>query len=160
MSAETGHGPVADTKITKVTKTTNSYLLWVIFVAFVIFVPASRPWPVAAQAPQAAQPPTQAQQRPVFRGGTHFVGGDAYPVRDGRIVEGLKPEDFEIFEDGKRQTIESFDFVKFDSFTPEAERREPRSQQEGFDMAADPRNRVFVIVVDLPRTGPANGGVN
>src|SRR4051812_19937908 len=88
------------------TKNPNTYSLLAIFVALVI-VAASRPWPVAAQAPQAAQPPTQAQQRPVFRGGTHFVRVDAYPAQDGRIVEGLKPEDFEIFEDGKRQTIES-----------------------------------------------------
>src|SRR3954467_307718 len=128
MSAETGHGPVADTKITKVTKTTNTYLLWVIFVAFVIFVPASRPWPVSAQAPQVSQPPTQAQQRPVFRGGTHFVRVDAYPTLNGRIAEGLKPEDFEVLEDGKPQAIESFDFITFDTFTPAAELRDPINQ--------------------------------
>ena len=69
--------------------------------------------------------------------------------KDGKIVEGLKPGDFEVFEDGKPQAIESFDFVRFDTFTPEAERREPNSQREGFDKAADPRYRVFVIVVDM-----------
>lgn len=94
-------------------------------------------------------PQTQAQQRPVFRGGTHFVRVDAYPVQNGKIVEGLQPEDFEILEDGKPQTVESLDFVRFDTFTPEAERYEPRTQREGFDMAADPRNRVFVIFIDL-----------
>jgi len=46
-------------------------------------------------------PPTAAEQRPLFRGGTHFVRVDAYPIQDGKIVEGLKAEDFEIFEDGK-----------------------------------------------------------
>src|SRR3954468_13156103 len=120
------------------TKNPNTYSLLAIFVALVIFVAASRPWPVAAQAPQAAQPPTQAQQRPVFRGGTHFVRVDAYPAQDGRIVEGLKPEDFEILEDGKPQAIESLDFIRFDTFTPEAERRDPASQREGFDLAGDP----------------------
>ena len=70
-------------------------------------------------------------------------------MQDGKIVEGLEPEDFEILEDGKPQQIESFDFVKFDTFTPEAERRDPRSQRQGFDIAADPRYRVFVIVVDM-----------
>jgi VWFA-related protein len=124
-------------------------LVFVFFVIFVFFVPP--PWRVSPRAQQASSPPaTQAQQRPVFRGGTHFVRVDAYPVKDGRIVEGLQAGDFEIHEDGKPQTIESFDFVRFDTFTPEAIRVEPRSQQEGFDMAADPRNRVFVIVVDLP----------
>jgi VWFA-related protein len=113
--------------------------------------------PLAAQSTQPP-PSTQAQQRPVFRGGTHFVRVDAYPVKDGRIVEGLQAGDFEIHEDGKPQAIESFDFVRFDTFTPEALRVEPRTQREGFDMAADPRNRVFVIVVDLPAV-PMGAGV-
>ena len=74
---------------------------------------------------QQSPPPTAAQQRPVFRGGTHFVRVDAYPVEDGKIVEGLEAaEDFEILEDGKPQKIDSFDFVKFETFTPDAERRE------------------------------------
>jgi VWFA-related protein len=85
----------------------------------------------------------------VFRGGTHFVRVDAYPTQDGKIVEGLKPEDFEILEDGKPQTIESFDFLKFDTFTPDAERHDPSSQRAGFDMAADPRYRLFVVYVDM-----------
>ena len=102
-----------------------------------------------AAAPAGQPPLSQAQQRPVFRGGTHFVRVDAYPVEDGKIVEGLTPADFEVLEDGKPQTIESFDFVKFDTFTPEAERRDPSTQREGFDLAADPRYRVFVIFVDM-----------
>ena len=102
-------------------------------------------------------PPTAAQQRPVFRGGTHFVRVDAYPTQDGRIVEGLQAEDFEILEDGKPQKIESFDFIKFETFTPDVERRDPSSQRAGFDQAADPRYRVFVIFVDMlfsSETGP------
>jgi VWFA-related protein len=104
------------------------------------------------QAPQVQIPQTQtqAQQRPVFRGGTRFVRVDAYPTsKDGRIVEGLKPEDFEITEDGKPQTVDSLDFIRFDTFTPETERRNPSSQREGFELAADPRYRVFVIFVDM-----------
>jgi len=102
----------------------------------------------ATQQPPAP-PPTAAEQRPLFRGGTHFVRVDAYPIQDGKIVEGLKAEDFEILEDGKPQKVESLDFISFDTFTPEAARRDPSSQREGFDMAADPRYRVFVIFVDL-----------
>ena len=146
--SDTAHGSLAATKITKVTKTTDDYWLFVVFVVFVIFVTGLRPWPVSLIAQQQQQP-TQAQQRPVFRGGTHFVRVDAYPTLNGRIVEGLKPEDFEVFEDGKPQAIESFDYVTFETFTPEAERREPRTQQEGFDLAADPRYRLFVVYVDL-----------
>jgi VWFA-related protein len=107
--------------------------------------------PLFAQQPPA---PMEAQQRPVFRGGTHFVRVDAYPTTsDGKIVEHLRAEDFEIFEDGKPQAVESFDFVKFETFNPVIERRDPRSQQEGFDMAADPRYRVFVIVVNINSSG-------
>ena len=105
---------------------------------------------VAAQQPP---PPTAAQQRPVFRGGTHFVRVDAYPSQDGKIIEGLGADDFEIFEDGKPQKIESFDFLKFETFTPGAERREIRSQSDGFDLAADPHYRVFVIAVDMVFSG-------
>jgi VWFA-related protein len=112
----------------------------------------------AAATQNPAQLPTQAQQRPVFRGGTRFVRVDAYPVaNDGRIVEGLKAGDFEILEDGKPQAIESFDFLRFDTLTPEAERHDPVSQQAGFDMAADPRYRLFVVYADLTFTRSVNG---
>jgi len=148
--SKTAHGPRSGTKSTKLTKITKTHVYFVIFVFFVICVSARKLWAVSgrAQAPQAGQP-TQAQQRPVFRGGTRFVRVDAYPTKDGKIIEGLTPEDFEILEDGKPQTIESFDFIKFDTFTSDAERRDPVSQRAGFDMAADPRYRVFVVFVAM-----------
>src|SRR5687768_8181026 len=99
--------------------------------------------------PKQGQAPTAAQQRPVFRGGTHFVRVDAYPTENGKIVENLTAETFEILEDGKPQQIDSLDFVRFDTLTPDAVRRDPSSQREGFDMAADPRYRLFVIFTDL-----------
>jgi VWFA-related protein len=115
---------------------------------FVGIVSVHGPWPAsaAAQQPPAA---TQAQQRPVFRGGTRFIRVDAYPTLNGKIVEGLKPEDFQVLEDGKPQAIESFDFISFEGLTPEAERHDPPSQRAGFDLAADPRYRVFVVYVDM-----------
>lgn len=125
-----------------------------VFVIFVGFVSERQSWRLSGQRPQPAQQPaTQAQQRPVFRGGTHFVRVDAYPRENGHVVEGLTPGDFEILEDGKPQAIDSFDFIKFDAVTPPATRSEPQSQREGFDMAADPRVRVFVIFVDMVAAG-------
>ena len=50
------------------------------------------------------------------------------------IVEGLKADDFEILEDGKPQTIDSLDFIRFDTFTPEAVRRNPSSPMYPFPM--------------------------
>ena len=129
--------------------------LLIILAIFVLFAPARAPWAVSGQAPQSTQ--TQAQQRPLFRGGTRFVRVDAYPVENGKIVEGLRPQDFEILEDGKPQTIDSLDFIRFDTWTAEAERRDPVSQQAGFDLAADPRYRVFVVYVDLTFTTSMNG---
>ena len=136
------------TKTTNITKITKAKWLFVVLVIFVAFVAERPSWRVSGQTAPAAQPQAQAQQRPVFRGGTNFVRVDAYPLQDGKIVEGLTAEDFEVLEDGKPQQIDSFDFIKFDTFTPDAVRRDPSSQREGFDMAADPRYRVFVIFVD------------
>jgi VWFA-related protein len=151
-NTETRHGARGGTKTTRVTKKTH--LVFVVFVTFVVFVSERGPW-AASQAAQSK--PTEAQQRPVFRGGTHFVRVDAYPAQNGKIVEGLTADDFEILEDGKPQKIESFDFIKFEGLSPEAERRDPASQQAGYDRAADPRYRVFVVYVDMAlskSTGP------
>ena len=109
---------------------------------------------VAAQQPQQQQSPPPApkteepQQRPLFRGGARFVRVDVYPTdRDGRPVEGLKQEDFEIYEDGKPQQVDTFEFVHI---VPEVEdaRIDPNTQREGEEQATDPRARVFVVVLD------------
>ena len=94
-----------------------------------------------AQTPQ--EPPRQ-----VFRTGTSIVRVDAYPSRNGRIIEGLTAPDFEVLEDGVLQKIESFQFVRYERNTALDERRDPNSQREGFQLAADPSYRVFVIYLD------------
>jgi VWFA-related protein len=102
---------------------------------------------MTAAGAQEKDPPKQ--QRPVFRGGTQLVRVDAYPTgKDGRILEGLTADDFEIFEDGKPQKVESVDFEQFETWTPDGERKDPRTQEEAYDLAADPSWRVFVIVID------------
>ena len=90
----------------------------------------------------------QDPQRPTFRTGTNLVRVDAYPSRDGRIIEGLTAEDFEILEDGVAQAIQSFQFVRYERNAATGERRDPNSQREGFQLAADPSYRVFVIYLD------------
>jgi VWFA-related protein len=97
-------------------------------------------------APRAAGP--QDPQRPTFRTGTNLVRVDAYPSREGRIIEGLTAEDFEIIEDGVAQAIQSFQFVRYERNAATGERRDPNSQREGFQLAADPSYRVFVIYLD------------
>jgi len=89
-------------------------------------------------------------QRPTFRAGAHFVRVDVYPAgTDRRILRHLTADDFEVFEDGRPQQIETFDFSEFLPWTPENERRDPNSVQEAFRLAEDPRYRVFVFYYDV-----------
>jgi VWFA-related protein len=103
---------------------------------------------LGVSAPVAQQSATPAQRPPVFRAGAHYVRVDAYPTRDGRIIEGLTKDDFEIFEDGTPQAIENAEYITFDTWTPDAERKDPSTQEESFELAADARYRVFVVVID------------
>ena len=89
-----------------------------------------------------------AQQKPVFRGGAVLVTVDVYPRKDGRIVEGLTAADFEVFEDGAPQKLDNIEFVRVEPSLSESERRDPNTQAESLDLAADPHNRVFVAFLD------------
>jgi len=120
----------------------------VVLVIVVFFVPDREPSVVSAQS----------QQKPVFRGGTQLVRVDAYPTgKDGHIIEGLTADDFEVFEDGAAQKVDTFEFDHFDTWTPDADRRDPRTQQDAYDLAADPSWRVFVIVIDRAAYGTIEG---
>ncbi len=103
---------------------------------------------------QAQTPPEKpqdpAEQPPKFRVEANFVRVDAYPLRDGKPVLDLKAEDFEVFEDGVAQKIESFEHVVVRPAGPQDGRVEVSSQRESQQAAANPRNRVFVIFIDTP----------
>lgn len=90
----------------------------------------------------AVQDPAAARQ--VFRAGANFVAVDAYPTRDGKIVPDLTREDFQVFEDGKSQSIEQFEFVRGVPDGPDAEPR-PTRLEAAERLAGDPRRRVFVV---------------
>ena len=95
--------------------------------------------------PLAQQPQ---EQRPVFRAGAHFVRVDVYPMRAGKPLAGLKAEDFELLEDGKPQSIELVEFIESPMWTPDADRKDPSTQRGGFELARDPKYRVFVLYLD------------
>lgn len=110
---------------------------------------ASVPTNARRQDPPVQNPPQgQAPQRPVFRVGTDVVRIDVYPRRDGLVVEGLTRDDFQVFEDGTAQTIETFEYVELEKFDDDVEVLDPRDGREAMRMAADPRNRVFVFFLD------------
>jgi VWFA-related protein len=101
-------------------------------------------------APRLAAQPAQdpPQERPKFRVESNFVRVDAYPVRDGKPLVDLKADDFEVYENGTLQKIETFEHVVVRPAGPE-ERTDPGSQRAALAAAANPRNRVFVVYLDL-----------
>lgn len=109
--------------------------------------------------PPAAQAKAEEPQRPLFRGGARFVRVDVFPTdRNGVPIEGLKPEDFEVYENGQLQQIDTFEFVHIEPELEEA-RLDPNTQRDGEEAANDPRARVFVIVLDT-RHVDTLGGAN
>ncbi len=99
---------------------------------------SSQPQPLAAPA----------AQQPTFRTGVNYVRADVYPTANGQIVRDLRPEDFELREDGVPQKLDSVRFVDPGPPTPQAVRVEPNSVAESRAAAADPRARLFIIFVD------------
>jgi VWFA-related protein len=90
------------------------------------------------------------QPPPRFKTQANFVRVDVYPTVDGRPVHDLRKEDFEIVEDGARQLVETFEYVQVRPAGPQMTRIEPHSVQAGEQLAANPRNRVFVVFLDVP----------
>ena len=73
---------------------------------------------------------------------------DVYPQREGRLVDGLTVEDFQVLEDGKPQAIDGLELVRIERTLSDAERRDPNSTREMWSEAADPKNRVFLVYLD------------
>lgn len=99
---------------------------------------------LAAQTPQTAKP-----QQPTFRVGVNFVRVDIYPSINGQIVPDLKQDEFEVLEDGVRQHVETFEHVAIRTPGADVERGEPNTVQASNDAVGEPRNRVFVLFMDV-----------
>src|SRR5688500_3404521 len=69
----------------------------------------------SSPAPQPPQPQPRAtaddQPPPRVRTDANYVGVDAYPTGDGKPIEDLKAEDFEVLETGEKQRIDAFERV-------------------------------------------------
>ena len=107
-----------------------------------------------SQPPQDARPAAQDQpaaaQPPRFRTEANYVRVDVYPTRDGTPVPDLRMEEFDVLEDGARQTVQAFEHIVISPAGPQTLRAEPSSVRSGEQMAANPRNRVFVFFLDVP----------
>jgi len=107
----------------------------------------------AAQQPQQT-PPARQSQLPVFRGAAELVTTDVI-VRDAKsdqFIADLKPGDFDVFEDGKKQDLASMVLIHggraYNTLAPP-----PAPVQEGIILpVARPTNdaagRVFLLFVD------------
>ena len=106
-----------------------------------------------APAPQAPEspPPAQADQTPTFRADINFVRVDVIVSdRQGNPVHDLRQEDFEVSEDGKPQTIQTFKLVnvKEDAGVGSDPPREVRNVIEEQTEAARDDVRLFAFFLD------------
>lgn len=97
--------------------------------------------------------PAFAQTKPdddVVRITTNLVQVDVVVTKNGKPVRDLKAEDFEIFEDGKRQEITSFAFVSNvgDSTRPGASSKDPNAPTTVPGTPAEVGRRMIALVID------------
>lgn len=114
--------------------------------------PARAAGDASADRGQAAQdPPPGDPQQPVFRGGVDSISVDVR-VTDratGRPVTDLKPEDFEIRERGRVQTITTFKLIQTDDGRDDpAARRDLRTLMDQEVETARENNRLLAIFLD------------
>ena len=115
--------------------------------------PAQPPAPPAGQPPGEPPPqdPNAPPTQPTFRTGINFVRVDAIVTdKQGRPVADLKPEDFEVMEDGKPQSIETFKLIRVDGNPPPGEAA-PREINSIYAEESEARRddvRLFVIFFD------------
>ena len=106
---------------------------------------------VVAQAPQPLTNPT-----PTFKAQVEYVEVDALVTdRQGQFVRGLTQDDFQVFEDGKRQTISAFTLIDIPVERPDrplfsAQPIEPdvQTNERPFD------GRVYVLMLDDLHVAP------
>src|SRR3989442_8900107 len=110
-----------------------------------------------SQAPPSApadpqRPPADQTQQPLFRTGINFVRVDVIVTdRNGNTVPDLRQSDFEVVEDSKPQTIESFKLVKLDGGVVPTAHGPPRPIRTDSDEqreAARDDVRLFAIFLD------------
>jgi VWFA-related protein len=124
--------------------------------------PASGPPPSSAGAQQPAgqsttQQPAQGAtpqdpQQPIFRAGINFVRVDVIVTdRSGKPIDDLKPEDFEITEQGQAQSVETFKLISLDGGLMSSVKepvRQIRSDDDEQAEAAREDVRLFGIFLD------------
>src|SRR5688572_5710522 len=92
----------------------------------------------------------QAPQPPQFRGGTGLILVDVQVVakRDGRPIDGLTADQFEVQIDGKRRPIDSIEFVRLTGMLPGRETAAAAPSAAAPATAAPRDGRIIMMAVD------------
>ena len=124
----------------------------VLVAALAAVVPGHAQQTPAQASPQAPPPPTTADGQPIFRAGINYVRVDVIVSdRNGNPVGDLKPEDFEVVEQGKPQTVETFKLVSLDGGLTSSIKEPPRqirSDEDEESEAARDDVRLFAFFLD------------
>src|SRR6267378_2381998 len=101
---------------------------------------------------QAQTPPPSDPQQPVFRTGINFVRVDVIVTdKNGNQIADLQAPDFDVTEDGKAQTIETFKLVKLDGGRMDAIKEPPRQIRTDYEEESEAARddvRLFAIFLD------------
>jgi VWFA-related protein len=125
---------------------------------YCLMLPAWAQDPLPTPAPPKTPPPTvetPPDDDDVVRITTNLVQVDVTVTdKQGRIVNDLKPEDFEIYEDGKLQPVTNFSFVNLVSAAPAPPASTPKTTDKNAPAAppvllkAEQVRRAIALVVD------------
>ena len=110
--------------------------------------------PPAARPQTAAPPPPQDEE--VVRVNSALVQTDVTVLdKEGRFVEGLKPEQMELLVDGKPRPVSFFEAVKAGAPDEEAQLAAARGLRAAASRPLD-RGRIFLFLVDDLHISPSN----
>jgi VWFA-related protein len=103
----------------------------------------------APQAPAAQQPPAPQAPPPVFRVEVNYVEVDAYVTDEqGNAVTDLTQDEFEVLEDGRRQTVTAFSHVSIPIERGERPLFAEQAVEADVQTNARSEGRIYLIVLD------------
>ena len=127
-----------------------------ILCSFVVPIVGQQPQqPPPQQSASKQQSPTRDDEQEVVRITTNLVQVDVVVTKDGKQVTDLKPEDFELFEDGRPQKITNFSYISNVPGTASSNALAPSAKDKGTPIVPTPvhphdvRRTVAFVVDDL-----------
>jgi len=120
---------------------------------FVLSADLARFTPVVEGRSFQDQPPQNPPAQATFRTEANYVRVDVYPTQNGAPVADLTQNDFEVLDNGVRQTVEQFERVVVRAAGPQEARIEPNTVRESRSMLESARARVFILFLDIGHVG-------